>query len=43
MLSKTKKAEQIRNYFIDLENYIDKYKNSIMESLKRKVKMYEKS
>jgi len=42
MLSRTKKAEDVRSYFIDLEKHIDKYKNHIMEGLVRKVEMYEK-
>ena len=37
MLSKTKKAEEVRTYFIQLEKHIDKYKNYIIEALNKKV------
>jgi phage anti-repressor protein len=37
MLSKTKKAEEVRTYFIQLEKHIDKYKNYIIEGLSQKV------
>jgi superfamily II DNA or RNA helicase/phage anti-repressor protein len=42
MLSKTKKSQDIRTYFFDLEKYINKYKNDIMECLTLKIEMYEK-
>ena len=31
MVSKTKKAEEVRSYFIELEKHIDKYKDIIVE------------
>jgi phage anti-repressor protein len=37
MLSKTKKAEEVRSYFIELEKHIDKYKNYIIEGLDKQV------
>ena len=43
MLSKTKKAEEIRSYFLDLEKHIDKYKNYIMEGLNHKIKINKSS
>ncbi len=42
MLSRTKKAEDVRSYFLDLEKHIDKYKNYIFEGLNHKIEMYEK-
>jgi len=41
MLSRTKKAEEIRNYFITIEEYLDKYKNYIISTLNEKVLRYE--
>jgi hypothetical protein len=38
MMSRTKKAEEVRSYFIQLEKHIDKYKNYIIEGLDRQVK-----
>lgn len=43
MLSRTSKAEEVRSYFLALEKHIDKYKNHVIESLTRKVEMYEKN
>lgn len=37
MMSRTKKAEEVRSYFIQLEKHIDKYKNYIIEGLDRQV------
>lgn len=37
MSSKTKKAEEVRTYFIELEKHIDKYKNHIIEALNKQV------
>ena len=37
MLSKTKKAEEVRSYFLQLEKHIDKYKDFIIEALDKKV------
>ncbi len=38
MSSKTKKAEEVRTYFIQLEKHIDKYKNYIIEGLDKEIK-----
>mgnify|MGYP006947651347 CR=1 FL=1 len=37
MSSRTKKAEEVRTYFIELEKHIDKYKNYIIDGLSVKV------
>jgi hypothetical protein len=37
MMSRTKKAEEVRTYFIQLEKHIDKYKNYIIEGLDKQV------
>ena len=37
MMSRTKTAEEVRLYFIQLEKHIDKYKNYIIEGLNRQV------
>lgn len=41
MSSKTKKAEEVRTYFIELEKHIDKYKNYIIEALDKKINVLE--
>ena len=41
MMSRTEKAKEVRKYFIDLEDHIDKYKGHIIESLNKKVSKYE--
>lgn len=41
MSSKTKKAEEVRTYFIELEKHIDKYKNYIIEGLNKRVSSLE--
>ena len=41
MLSRTKKAEEVRTYFIELEKHIDKYKNFIIDALNKKVGILE--
>lgn len=41
MLSRTKKAEVVRTYFISLEKLIDKYKEHIIESMTQKIKQLE--
>lgn len=43
MLSKTKKAEEVRTYFIELEKHIDKYKNVIFEKYEGNLKPVPKS
>ena len=40
-MSRTEKAKEVRKYFIDLEEHIDKYKGHIIESLNKKVSKYE--
>jgi phage anti-repressor protein len=35
MMSKTKKADEVRTYFIELENLIDKYKDYIINGLRK--------
>lgn len=42
MLSRTEKAEEVRSYFIAVEQNLDKYKNYIIEGLNKKIKKYEK-
>ena len=41
LLSKTKKGEEVRTYFIELEKLINNYKNYIIEGLKFTVKILE--
>ena len=41
MLSKTKKAEEVRTYFIEVEKLMNKYKNYIIEALNKKVDILE--
>jgi phage anti-repressor protein len=41
MSSKTKKAESVRTYFIELEKHIDIYKNYIIEALNKKIDILE--
>ena len=41
MLSKTKKAEEVRTYFLELEKLIHNYKNYIIEALQATVNLLE--
>ena len=41
LLSRTKKAEEVRTYYIELEKILDKYKKYIIEGLKKQVKILE--
>ena len=41
MLSRTKKAEEVRTYFIEIEKLMNKYKNYIIEALNNKVGVLE--
>ncbi len=41
MLSKTKKAEEVRTYFIEVEKLMNKYKNYIIENLNKKINILE--
>ena len=42
MMSRTEKAEEVRSYFIALEDHINKYKGYIIEGLNKKISKYEK-
>jgi phage anti-repressor protein len=41
LLSKTKKAEEVRTYYIELEKLLNKYKDYVIEGLKKTVKILE--
>jgi phage anti-repressor protein len=41
MRSKTKKADKIREYYLELEKLIDKYKDVIIEEKNKKIKLLE--
>jgi phage anti-repressor protein len=41
MMSKTKKAEEVRTYFIEIEKLMNKYKNYIIDALDKKVGILE--
>ena len=41
MLSKTKKAEEVRTYFIEVEKLMNKYKDYIIDALNKKVGILE--
>lgn len=41
MLSKTKKAEEVRTYFIEIEKLLNKYKNYIIDALNTKIGILE--
>ena len=41
MRSRAKKAEQVRNYYLSLEKFIDKYKNHVISSMNDKIKSLE--
>jgi len=41
MLSKTKKAEEVRTYFIHIEKLMNKYKNYIIDGLNKKISILE--
>ena len=41
LLSKTKKAEQVRTYYLELEKLINNYKNYIINGLKSTIKVLE--
>lgn len=43
MKSKSKKADQVREYYLELEEIIDKYKDYIIEGLNTKIKQLEKN
>ena len=43
MMSRTEKAEEVRSYFIALEDHINKYKGYIIEGLNKKVAKYERA
>ena len=41
MRSRTKKADRVREYYLELEKLIDKYKDLIIEEKDRKIKLLE--
>ena len=41
MMSRTKKAEEVRTYFIEIEKLMNKYKNYIIDALDKKVGILE--
>lgn len=41
MMSKTKRGDEVRNYFLELENLVNKYKNYIIEHLNKKINVLE--
>lgn len=41
MRSRAKKAEQVRNYYLQLEKIVDKFKNHIIEAMNQKIKKLE--
>lgn len=41
MLSRTKKAEEVRTYLIQLEKHIDKYKDHIIDGLNKRIGVLE--
>jgi phage anti-repressor protein/predicted GIY-YIG superfamily endonuclease len=41
MMSRTVKAEEVRNYFLQIEAHLDKYKNHIINALNKKISKYE--
>jgi phage anti-repressor protein len=41
MMSRTKKAEEVRTYFIEIEKLMNKYKNYIIEALNEKIHILE--
>jgi hypothetical protein len=40
-MSKTKKAEEVRTYFIEIEKLMNKYKNYIIEALDKRINILE--
>lgn len=42
MMSRTTKAEEVREYFLKIEMHLDKYKNHIINSMNKKIELYEK-
>ena len=41
MMSRTAKAEQVRDYFLKIEAHLDKYKNYIFEGLRKEIDKYK--
>jgi phage anti-repressor protein len=41
MLSKTKKAEEVRTYFIEIEKHLNKYKDHLIDILNKKIGVLE--
>ena len=42
MMSRTAKAEEVREYFLKIEAHLDKYKNHIINAMNKKIEKYEK-
>jgi predicted GIY-YIG superfamily endonuclease len=40
-MSRTSKAEEVRNYFIQIEAHLNKYKSHIINALNKKISKYE--
>ena len=43
MISRAKKAAQVKNYYLSIEKLVEKYKNHIISSMNDKIKMLEKN
>jgi predicted GIY-YIG superfamily endonuclease len=41
-MSRTAKAEEVREYFLKIEAHLDKYKNHIINAMNKKIEKYEK-
>lgn len=41
MMTKSTKGEEVRSYYIDLEKHIDKYKDNIINDLRKKINILE--
>lgn len=42
MMSRTAKAEEVREYFLKIEAHLEKYKNYIINAMNKKIEKYEK-
>lgn len=43
MLSRSKKAESVRTYFIELEKFVDEYKNVVIEHMQKRISDLEEN
>jgi len=41
LLSRTKKAEEVRTYYLELEKLLNNYKNYIIDGLQKTVEIFE--